>query len=512
MFYKIARTALSRHPNAIVLASCLFVLVALLLFSVVLYGERQDAYARAVDTARNLSMVVDREVTRNLEVYDLSLKSIAESIDGDDGMTLVPELRRLWAFDHASKARYVQGIFFLDANGDIAAEGDTSIKARGNFSDRDYFKVQRDRPDTGFYISHPYYSRLRHGVRSIAFSRRVSRRDGSFAGVVAISVHLNYFSDLLAGLQLGSHGTVTLLCTDGTVIMRYPNTPGAIGRNYKGRPNFARVSADAQGVFFGRASVEGTRKLYIYRRLGDLPLILTVAPAEEDIYADWRQRAILSGLLAGLLSAGFVALSVFLSREFRYRLDIEAKLLHASRTDSVTGLVNRRTLDDSLLQEWRRACRSHEPLAILFIDIDRFKSYNDTYGHQRGDETLTYVANAIQASLRRATDIAARYGGEEFMVVLPDTAKEGAHAVAAAIHDKLRALRVEHAGSKDGMVTVSIGLATWQGEPIDGVTALIDAADDALYQAKSQGRNRTVERAGFGQPSTQRPARGDAAQ
>jgi diguanylate cyclase (GGDEF)-like protein len=170
---------------------------------------------------------------------------------------------------------------------------------------------------------------------------------------------------------------------------------------------------------------------------------------------------------------------------------VEEHLRNMTRIDGLTGLTNRRSLDDRLMLEWLRSKRSGKPLALLFVDIDRFKNYNDTYGHQAGDDALTAVAQAIARNSQRQGDIAARFGGEEFVVVLPETDGAGAAVVAANIHSAVRALAIEHTGSEHGVITVSIGVACTDAEEVADALALIKVADRAVYRAKASGRNQT---------------------
>ncbi|MGF6296762.1 diguanylate cyclase (GGDEF)-like protein [Paraburkholderia sp. WC7.3d] len=130
--------------------------------------------------------------------------------------------------------------------------------------------------------------------------------------------------------------------------------------------------------------------------------------------------------------------------------------------------------------------------SLLFVDIDRFKAYNDTYGHQAGDDALAAVARCIGDNIRRPADTAARYGGEEFIVVLPDTPPDGASVIAEKIRSAISELAIEHAGSEYGRVTASIGSASWAPEQDVDVTTIIKAADEALYNAKATGRNKVA--------------------
>ncbi|MCL2207149.1 MAG: diguanylate cyclase [Fibromonadales bacterium] len=162
----------------------------------------------------------------------------------------------------------------------------------------------------------------------------------------------------------------------------------------------------------------------------------------------------------------------------------QRKLLeHISLTDQLTGIPNRRNFDTHLHSEWRRTIREKLPISLLMLDVDKFKFYNDTYGHQKGDAVLKAVAASIKRTIKRPGDLVARWGGEEFAVLLPNTPSNGAMEIAEAIHANI---------GKSTEVTVSIGVATQMPEYNSSIDRFISAADDALYKAKNMGRNRVV--------------------
>lgn len=161
--------------------------------------------------------------------------------------------------------------------------------------------------------------------------------------------------------------------------------------------------------------------------------------------------------------------------------------------DSLTQLANRRRFDTYLSQEWKRMTRDKTPLSLILCDIDFFKAYNDTYGHQAGDHCLQQVARAISLAVKRPADLVARYGGEEFIVVLPNTEGEGALQVANEIQTNLRASEIIHPNSQASQyVTLSFGVASAIPSQDASPEMLIAAADKALYQAKSEGHNRVI--------------------
>ncbi|MDD2463288.1 MAG: diguanylate cyclase [Desulfobulbus sp.] len=173
------------------------------------------------------------------------------------------------------------------------------------------------------------------------------------------------------------------------------------------------------------------------------------------------------------------------------------QLIILSVQDGLTGIANRRMFDRYLNKEWRRAMREQVPLALILLDVDFFKKYNDTYGHQQGDRCLIAVAETMQKIIRRPADLAARYGGEEFAIILPNTHQEGAMLIAERVREGLQTLEIPHSGSDvSAHVSISLGVATTVPQANTDVTVAIDTfvetADRGLYQAKLQGRNRTV--------------------
>jgi len=171
-------------------------------------------------------------------------------------------------------------------------------------------------------------------------------------------------------------------------------------------------------------------------------------------------------------------------------LDLRDALQVQATRDPLTGLFNRRYMQESLDREIHRARRRGRPLAVMLLDIDHFKRYNDTFGHAAGDEALRFVAEALLFSVR-AEDLAVRYGGEEFLVLLPECSLQQAAIRAEEIRKRLKELYVARQGELPGPVTASIGVAAF---PVttDQVELLLKSADDALYKAKHAGRDRVA--------------------
>ncbi|VVD75797.1 Phytochrome-like protein cph2 [Pandoraea iniqua] len=304
---------------------------------------------------------------------------------------------------------------------------------------------------------------LTHGVR---------RADGGFAGVGIVTVDAEYFARLFAGLAPGERGIVSLLRNDGVVLSGWK--PGSGSDDGEAQP-----SSGADGDF-----------LYIRQPLPGVPMQIDIRAPRSEIYAEWRKRAFWVAGLTAALGAACAVLSILLRRQGRRRKQAEAALQQMASTDPLTGLANRRTLDEAYDREWRRAVRERAPLSLLFIDVDHFKTFNDRYGHPAGDDALVAVAHAISKSIRRPGDFAGRYGGEEFMVILPKTDAGGARDVAERVRTAVRATAIAHEGSEHGRVTISIGIAGTGAMPTGTPDSLLQAADEALYSAKREGRDR----------------------
>lgn len=191
-----------------------------------------------------------------------------------------------------------------------------------------------------------------------------------------------------------------------------------------------------------------------------------------------------------------------MEKERLLKRELEAansKLQRLAATDALTEVANRRGFDKSLQREWRRLAREQQSLSLILTDIDLFKTYNDNYGHQAGDDCIRTVAKTIHQVVQRPSDLVARYGGDEFAIILPDTSVDGAMVVAETIQAAVRAAAIPHAVAEgDQFITLSLGVASMTADADVPPRTLVARADEALYQAKSQGRSRIVSYVGDG--------------
>lgn len=249
----------------------------------------------------------------------------------------------------------------------------------------------------------------------------------------------------------------------------------------------------------GALSIELTNTAREHDQLRKLTLSLRLVAILLLLWAGWRYSVRLQTELAEQLRlrVALAQANTELEDKVQQRTQALEEVNHQlevlSVTDALTRLANRRRFDAVWLDEWQRALRQATPLAVIMLDVDHFKAYNDHYGHQQGDECLRRVGEVLLTTLRRAGELVARYGGEEFVVVLPGTSVIHAMAVAESIRANIQAAGIAHAHSGvAAVVTVSLGVAVGIPTQGDARDALVHAADAALYRAKDQGRNRVV--------------------
>ena len=399
-------------------------------------------------------------------------------------------------FDRAATAFGYGNIVVLDAAGNAIASSQSALPPGFNNADREYFRYFATHTNDELHISPPSISRL-SGHWVLMMSRRVSNPDGSFAGVVTGAIMLDYLRGLFAAAGVDHAGTVTLYGPGGTIAMREPYDHRQIGLSIADSVSYREILKAKSGSLIGPAMLGQGDRQFEFTQVGDYPLQLSTAVLPTEIYADWQQKALSLGSVVASLCAVTMLLTWLFSRELRQRRRAEqataiinAELQALATTDALTGLANRRRFDEVLAREWRRCVRTQQPLSLIILDADFFKSFNDRYGHQKGDEALKLIARSIEAGVGRTCDTACRIGGEEFAIVLPDTDAAGAEIVADRIRNAVAGWKVPHAESPHGVVTISCGLAQIPKMVALDPAALIAAADKALYEAKRLGRNR----------------------
>jgi diguanylate cyclase (GGDEF)-like protein len=306
-------------------------------------------------------------------------------------------------------------------------------------------------------------------------------------------------------------GEFTQAASAGTISvqggLRVPATTGVVGRCLRSGETqlILDVSADREYIVVNQRV---TSELVVPIRFQDRILgVLNLESASPDVFTPANVLAFeaFADQVAGavhlssinerlaMTSAQLEQKTAALEQANEHLASAIETLHRISTQDGLTGVSNRRHFDETLALEWRRAARSRAPLSLLMIDIDYFKAFNDTVGHQHGDDCLRRVAQALHDSLHRAADLVVRYGGEEFAVLLPETGETHARTIAETLRARIESLDMHHPASPIGHLTISIGVAS-EVPPRDGANAdeLVRRADTALYEAKRRGRNRVM--------------------
>lgn len=488
-----------RHPLMVGALGTLMALGVMAISLITLLASRDAAVEHAHETSRNVTAVLVTNIARTIEISDNSLRALIAALNKPAIQTMDPDLRHELLFDRTA-AEYVTGMGVTDDRGRLI-DGCCSSSHAWDFSDRDYFIAHQKSANVGLYVSSVYRARSRPGAESIAITRRINRRDGSFDGVAIVAIDADYFKQLLSKLDVGAGGITAIVRADGTLVARNPPISQSGLINLGRSPTFPRMVNHDSGFYAAPSISDGILRLYTFQRVPGTSLIAVVAPAESSVLASWRRLSWIVGASASSVSLAFCAVVWLLAFALRDRAKAQVLLTELTQTDPLTGLKNRRALDEALENEWGRLERNDGCLSLLFVDADNFKQYNDRHGHAQGDRALKHLAECIKRHTRRRGDLAARYGGEEFVVVLTDTDETGAAQLAEAIRNEVDHGRPTAPSGALPHFTVSIGCATGRRSRPSSLDQLTNSADLALYAAKRTGRNAVVSAGDIVEPA-----------
>jgi len=479
---------------------CFIVLVCVALVASTAWQMNQSARER-MDNAKmgvaNIVRAAEQQARDTVRQTENTLRDLAERVEVD-GLDPAQKSRLSGLMARkVESAEGLQGLFIYNERGDWVANSFFQGQTTKNNSDRAYFIYHRDHDDKGMHIGSILTSRTT-GELVIPVSMRLQHADGSFAGVALATLSVGYFQRFFERLSVDDKGVIFLALSNGDLLARRPTIEGLMTTNVSNGDIFKRYLPESDsGTAVITSIVDGVERIYAYRQLQDLPLVTAAGLSSEYVFASWwsyvyRSVAVISLII---LALGLLGGVIFL--QIRRCLEAEGKLSKAhqalellAQTDSLTGLANRRYFDEALEREWGRARRTNSSLAIILIDIDWFKQFNDNYGHLEGDDCLKKVATLIRASVKRPSDITARYGGEEFVVLLPDTDVAGAYRVAENIRRVVNKARFQHSGSPLERVSLSGGVSAIVPNDARTPAELLAKADHLLYCAKRGGRNR----------------------
>ena len=484
------RRGLGRATEPHILFPAIAVLVLAVIWSSTLNlirVERVAAEKAAAVSSRELGETYEAQVIRALREIDQTLKLVKYAYELRDNQLLLQQLK---ARDLLPPDLLFE-VSIADSHGNIVAS--TRPSATGNVANQPYFQLQRQ--TAALTVDRP--RKTGAGDWRLRFSRRLDAADGSFAGVATVAVEAAYFVSGYETAKLGRHGVLGILGTDGVFRVRRSGETIAAGDvvNY---PALVPVAEESEGkVALSINSWDGVRRYTSARQLYDFPLavIVGLSEAEQLATARHKKQAYLWRASAGsLLLILIVAVLGRLSRQLllsRQRA-AEAQIAHANHAeylayhDGLTGLPNRSLFGKLLSQSLHQAHRHRRHLAVLFIDLDRFKHINDTLGHLAGDELLQEVARRLTSCLRDS-DSVARLGGDEFVVVLPEVEDEK-YVATVAMKILAAVARPVLLLGREFRITASIGISSYPRDGLDEET-LTKHADIAMYKAKEEGKN-----------------------
>jgi diguanylate cyclase (GGDEF)-like protein/PAS domain S-box-containing protein len=575
---------------------------------------KKAALASGSSDIQNLAHSLAEHASHTLQAVDIAMAGMVDLLKYRDPE---PDRFNKYLAETAKTLPQLRGIGVADAKGNWRYSSFPETP-RHNVLDRSYFAYHRDTPDNTLRISELMQSRMDDQASMIVLSKRITKLDGSFGGVVAAAVDKDYFNGFYRTFQLGPDGGISLIRNDGTLLIRWPLSDK--GTDLSRTDLFSRhLKLSSVGYYKIVSPFDGIAKYFGYEETPHYPAVVTVAVSEDALLSEWRKGLRTDVIVAGVLLCMILMLAALLALQFRFRTKTERalrereahyrllanniadiiilidarsllryvsdsvepvlglrpkdlvgkscfdlvhrddresvksattrlngvdsvstvvfrhyrgdgtlawveskfklasetddptrteflcvirdvterkrmedeltqlnrRLTQLAATDGLTGLTNRRTFDGFLRREYE-AC---EEIAVLLLDIDNFKGYNDTYGHQAGDRCLQAVAKAIGNTTANTSGLSARYGGEEFAVVLQNTTEDAALKIAESIRLTVRALGIPNTASSRGYI--SVGVAARNRSTLDEA-ALVGEADTALYEAKRLGRNRSI--------------------
>ncbi|WP_443699384.1 sensor domain-containing diguanylate cyclase [Pseudomonas sp.] len=493
-------------PKALSVGLVAFIfLVCVMLVSAIAWQLKQSADERLTNAkiaVRNIVRASEQQAQDTLRQAESILSNLAERVENDK---LSNEQRVRLSNVMANNVEAtdgIQGLFIYDENGDWVVNSFSSETVAKNNSDRSYFIYHRNHPGTAIHIGEVIFSRTT-GDMIIPVSRRTQYPDGRFSGVVLATLPVAYFQSFFERLDVDKQGVILLALNNGNLLARRPMIDALMTTNIAKGELFSRylIHSD-EGTATLTSVVDGIERVYAYSRIRGLPIVAAAGLSLDSVFATWWTYVYHASVMVGLIILVLTSLGFLFYRQIQRLLVAEEELRlahcdleHIAKTDSLTGLPNRRCFDVRLAHEWSRACRTGNSVALIVIDIDWFKQYNDHYGHVLGDECLRHIAELLNKNINRPADLAARYGGEEFVILLPETELAGALKIAEEVRSTIEAAKIEHRGSTAGIVTISAGVASNHQDGVIVSTDLVEKADSLLYRAKKRGRNRVEHQA-----------------
>ena len=487
-----------------------------------------DAAAEALDLAR-------RGVQGQREIVTAAKSMLQVMARAYVGMLATGTTCNFYLADLATGMPWINGITIVGADGRIKCS--TNPASIGiDMSDRPHIRAAMETRE--FMISDYIVGRVnRKPIFAAVFPTQAI--DPNVQAVIMTSIDLQWVTGLITSLERRSGASVLLIDSQGTVIAGNAVGNGGIGKHINDTAFFKSLGGAEEGTMRGEGP-DGIRRIYGYARVpsSDARLVVGLNEAEvlqrtdREILVAYLQLGFFGLLVLSLAWFGgerlivapirslartaerigrgdlqarpsreawakeFAPLAAALNDMARKLADREQELRDANShleelasSDALSGLANRRGFDARLAADWQRSGKLNRPIALLMIDVDHFKQFNDRYGHVEGDVCLRRIGKLLRETATGEDDLPARYGGEEFALLLPGADIDMALNVGERLRDAVEGLCIAHASSPEGQVTISVGVASLIPGVGQDAEHLVEAADIALYAAKRRGRN-----------------------
>ncbi|OMH32099.1 sensor domain-containing diguanylate cyclase [Motiliproteus sp. MSK22-1] len=492
---KLRQAILERLSQRTLLLGILLSLAVLVSSALYLYEKRQSILAEEIQNANRFNSLLLEQTARIYDSVDLLLRATVTKLE--DGRFLANNTERgLYELlnSYITGMPHIKALSVLDSTGNPLATTFRYPTSRPNFSERGYFRTLKNDPSLGMYIDVPVRRRSNENQWLLNVARRLPAHDGSFGGVVVVSLVPEYFSSFYDSLKLEEGSYVSLLREDSTLLMRHPAKDESIGKVFGRNPAIQpflkqRLPQTSLRMY---SHISKTNVLVNCRFAKIHPIYVCASTMENSLLGDWKRDLISIGAISSLICVIIMTLFILLSKQLQSREAMAAELVQKNRdldllskTDHLTGIANRNFIETRIKELISNSKRYERPFSVILIDIDHFKSINDTYGHSVGDRVLIEFSNTLSKRIRD-TDLAGRWGGEEFLIICNESDSNGATQLA----EELRSVIENNNFGLQAPVTSSFGVSQYRQN--ERSEELFRRVDELLYTAKDSGRNRVV--------------------
>jgi diguanylate cyclase (GGDEF)-like protein len=460
-----------------------------------LFHARARELVTAHERQASLAKVLDSHAQATLQKIDAALLSVQLQLSGKPE-SLRPEPARMNAIlaSHLALIDESQSLRVADASGHFIYDASGTLHP-ATIADRDYFRLSRVNPHGQLVISEPLFARITHNW-VVTVSRRFDDENGNFAGLVQAAVRAEYFEHFYASLGLGPTHSVTLIDQKLRMLARYPAQTAHMGKPIDSALLRAFVaSGDVENSYIARSAVDGIERHFVVHKIGRYPLYVILGHSTRGELAEWYRQlywsiagvfvlgAVLIGWIVVWLRSYDAALALARRMTSAYEATMQ-RIRYLAEHDPLTDLPNRALLEARMASTLAETIGRRADLALMFLDLDRFKDVNDTLGHAVGDKLLIQVSDRLRANLR-AQDTVSRQGGDEFAILLHgySSLTRVAEVAQALIDAMAPPFQVD---KHELLISASIGISVYPQHGSDIVT-LLKNADTAMYEAKAAG-------------------------